>query len=72
MTDPKFETRAELEDALESALDSEVKDHKIEDALRAEGIFTWGPVGEQFERMFKVVMNVRRVTLAHSHLIGDT
>lgn len=46
-------------DALEDALSEQLTDTEIEDALVSEGITTWGPDGERFERMFAVVMKLR-------------
>lgn len=39
--------------------DHELSDCEIEDALKSEGIFVWGPDGERFQRMFAVVMKLR-------------
>ena len=47
------------EDTLEDALNEQLTDVEIEDALVSEGIHTWGPDGERFERMFAVVMKLR-------------
>lgn len=41
------------------AVDHEVTDVEIEDALKSEGIYVWGPDGERFQRMFAVVMKLR-------------
>ena len=46
-------------DALREALSEQLTDTEIEDALVSEGIHTWGPDGERFERMFAVVMRLR-------------
>jgi hypothetical protein len=46
-------------DALVEALSEQLTDTEIEDALVSEGIHTWGPDGERFERMFAVVMRLR-------------
>lgn len=50
----------ELEDKVEALGSPTLLDFEIEDALKAEKIYVWGPAGEQFERMFKVVMDLRR------------
>lgn len=44
---------------LREGLESELADTEAEDALTSEGIGTWGPDGERFERMFAVVMKAR-------------
>lgn len=41
---------------------------EVEAALQSEGIFVWGPDGERFERMFEVVMNIRRAEYARTAL----
>lgn len=48
-----------LQNALADALSHELNDTEIEDAMKSEGIYTWGPDGERFERMFAVVMKLR-------------
>ena len=45
--------------ALREVLSERLTDNEIEDALRSEGVTTWGPDGERFERMFAVVMKLR-------------
>lgn len=64
--------REAFEDRLEDALTTEIDDVEIEDALVSEGIHVWGPDGERFQRMFAVVMKLRRkrIERADAELIG--
>ncbi len=48
-----------LQVALGKALTPELTDSEMEAALRGEQIYTWGPQGEAFERMFASVMKLR-------------
>jgi hypothetical protein len=56
----KFRQAAERIASLEAALAPELSDVEAEAALVSEGIHTWGPDAERFERMFAVVMRHRQ------------
>lgn len=60
MTDDK---QRELEDAIELVLTAEISDSEAERVLASEGIYTWGPDAERFERMFAFLMKMRRAVV---------
>jgi len=39
--------------------DPQLADYEAEAALASEGVYVWGPDGEEFERMFRVAMEAR-------------
>lgn len=45
--------------AIGEVLDHELRDVELEDALKAVGIYTYGPDAERFEQMFAAAMKCR-------------